>query len=64
MQYAFLGWAYVGNPQGRLETLSLRFGLNFETKPPKPTKDPEPRKEYTKAKDEWEQAYLRNLFGY
>jgi len=64
VQYAFLGWAYVGNPQGRLETLSVRFGLNFATKPPKPSKDPEPRKEYTRAKDEWEQAYLRNLFGY
>ena len=64
VQYAFLGWAYVGNLQGKLETLSLKFGLNFTTKPPKPTKDPEPKKEYTKAKDEWEQAYLRNLFGY
>ncbi|MCE4625547.1 MAG: NAD(P)/FAD-dependent oxidoreductase [Desulfurococcales archaeon] len=64
VQYAFLGWAYVGNLEGRLESLSVRFGLNFTTKPPKPTKDPEPRAEYTKAKDSWEQAYLRNLFLY
>ncbi len=64
VQYAFLGWAYLGNPEGRLETLSLKFGLNFATKPPKPTKDPEPRQEYTKAKDQWEQAYLKNLFEY
>ncbi len=64
VQYAFLGWSYVGNPQGRLESLSVKFGLNFTTKPPKPTKDPEPKKEYTKAKDDWEQAYLRNLYGY
>jgi len=63
VQYAFLGWAYVGNPEGG-ETLSVRFGLNFATKPPKPSKDPEPRAEYTRAKDEWEQAYLRRLFGY
>ncbi len=64
VQYAFLGWAYLGNPEGRLETLSLKFGLNFTTKPPKPTKDPELRQEYTKAKDQWEQAYLKNLFEY
>ena len=64
VQYAFLGWAYVGNPEGRLETLSVKFGLNFTTKPPKPTKDPEPKEEYTKAKDSWEQAYLKNLFLY
>jgi len=64
VQYAFLGWAYVGNLEGRLETMSLKFGLNFASKPPKPTKDPIPKKEYTKAKDEWEQAYLKNLFGY
>ncbi len=64
VQYAFLGWAYVGNLAGKLETESVKFGLNFTTKPPKPSKDPEPKKDYTKAKDEWEQAYLRNLFGY
>ena len=64
VQYAFLGWTYLGNPEGRLETLSLKFGLNFTTKPPKPTKDPEPKPEYTKAKDQWEQAYLKNLFEY
>ncbi len=64
VQYAFLGWAYVGNLEGRLESLSVRFGLNFATKPPKPSKDPVPKTEYTRAKDEWEQAYLRNLFGY
>ncbi len=64
VQYAFLGWAYLGNPQGRLETLSVRFGLNFTTKPPKPSKDPELKQDYTKAKDQWEQAYLKNLFEY
>lgn len=64
VQYAFLGWAYVGNSKGDEPTLSLKFGLNFTQKPPKPTKDPEPKAEYTKAKDQWEQAYLKNLFGY
>ncbi len=64
VQYTFLGWAYLGNPQGRLETLSVRFGLNFTTKPPKPSKDPEPKQDYTKAKDQWEQAYPKNLFEY
>ena len=64
VQYAFLGWAYVGNLEGRLESLSVKFGLNFTTKPPKPSKDPQPKPEYTRAKDEWEQAYLKRLFGY
>jgi len=64
VQYAFLGWAYVGNVEGRLETLSVKFGLNFAARPPKPTKDPEPKKEYTEAKDRWEQAYLKSLFLY
>ena len=27
--YSFLGWVYVGNPTGALETLSIRFGLSF-----------------------------------
>ncbi|CCC82454.1 NAD(P)/FAD-dependent oxidoreductase [Thermoproteus tenax] len=64
VQYAFVGWAYVGNPEGRLETLSVRFGLDFTSQPPKPTKDPQPKREYTAAKDSWEQSYLANLFGY
>ncbi len=64
VQYAFLGWAYVGNVEGRLETLSVRFGLNFATKPPKPSKDPTPKLSYTKDKDSWEQSYLKNLFLY
>ncbi|MEL9990753.1 MAG: FAD/NAD(P)-binding oxidoreductase [Thermoproteus sp.] len=64
VQYAFVGWAYVGNPEGRLETLSVRFGLDFTSQPPKPTKDPEPKRDYTLAKDNWEQSYLANLFGY
>ncbi|MEB3851640.1 MAG: FAD-dependent oxidoreductase [Desulfurococcales archaeon] len=64
VQYTFLGWAYLGNLEGKLETESVLFGLNFTTKPPKPTKDPTPKKEYTKAKDEWEQSYLRRLFGH
>nr|WP_287069777.1 FAD/NAD(P)-binding oxidoreductase [Pyrobaculum sp.] len=64
VQYAFLGWAYVGNPEGRLETLSVMFGLDFTSQPPKPTKDPQPKREYTERKDAWEQSYLKNLFGY
>ena len=62
VQYTFLGWAYLGNLEGKLETESVLFGLNFTTKPPKPTKDPTPKNEYTKAKDEWEQDYLKRLF--
>lgn len=64
VQYAFVGWAYVGNLQGKLETNSVLFGLDFTTQPPKPTKDPEPKREYTQRKDSWEQAYLERLFGY
>jgi NADH dehydrogenase, FAD-containing subunit len=64
VQYAFVGWAYVGNPEGRLESLSVRFGLDFTSQPPKPSKDPEPKRDYTAAKDNWEQSYLANLFGY
>jgi len=64
VQYAFLGWAYVGNLEGKLETYSLMFGLDFTTQPPKPQKDPQPKTDYTKAKDRWEQTYLRQLFGY
>ncbi len=52
----------MGNLKGSLETLSVQFGLNFTVKPPKASKDPEPKREYTRAKDNWEQAYLRNLF--
>ncbi len=64
VQYAFVGWAYVGNPEGRLESLSVRFGLDFTSQPPKPSKDPEPKRDYTLAKDNWEQNYLATLFGY
>ncbi|ALL00802.1 NADH dehydrogenase, FAD-containing subunit [Pyrodictium delaneyi] len=62
VQYTFLGWVYIGNRQGRLETLSIQFGLNFATKPPKPTKDTEPRRDYTMQKDRWEQSYLNRLY--
>ena len=62
VQYAFLGWAYLGNLEGRLETESVQFGLNFTTKPPKPSKDPVPKREYTIQKDKWEQSYLNRLF--
>ncbi len=62
VQYAFLGWAYLGNLEGRLETESVQFGLNFATKPPKPSKDPVPKREYTLQKDKWEQSYLNRLF--
>ncbi len=62
VQYAFLGWAYLGNLEGRLETESVQFGLNFATKPPKPSKDPVPRRRYTLDKDRWEQGYLDRLF--
>jgi len=64
VQYAFLGWAYVGNLEGRLESYAVMFGLDFTTQPPKPQKDPQPKTEYIKAKDRWEQSYLRQLFGY
>ncbi len=62
VQYAFLGWVYVGNPEGKLESLSIQFGLNFTTKPPKVTKEPTPKREYTLQKDRWEQSYLNRLF--
>jgi len=64
VQYAFLGWAYVGNLEGRLESYAVMFGLDFTTQPPKPQKDPQPKTDYTRAKDRWEQSYLRQLFGY
>jgi sulfide:quinone oxidoreductase len=64
VQYAFVGWAYMGNLEGKLETYSLQFRLDLTSKPPKPSKDPEPKKEYTKQKDNWEQAYLDRLFLY
>ncbi len=64
VQYAFVGWAYMGNLEGKLETYSLQFRLDLTSKPPKPSKGPEPKKEYTKQKDNWEQAYLDRLFLY
>ncbi len=62
VQYAFLGWAYLGNLEGKLETESVQFGLNFTTKPPKASKDPQPKRDYTLQKDRWEQSYLNRLF--
>jgi len=62
VQYAFLGWAYVGNLEGRLETESVQFGLSFATQPPTPSKDPAPKRDYTLHKDRWEQSYLNRLF--
>lgn len=62
VQYAFTGWAYMGNLEGRLETLSLQFSLSFTSTPPKASKDPTPRRDYTIQKDRWEQGYLNRLF--
>lgn len=62
VQYAFLGWVYMGNRQGQLETLSIQFGLNFARKPPKVSKDATPKRDYTLQKDRWEQSYLNRLF--
>ncbi|BCS93332.1 MAG: sulfide dehydrogenase flavoprotein subunit [Metallosphaera javensis (ex Sakai et al. 2022)] len=64
VQYAFVGWAYMGNLEGKLETMSLQFQLDLTTQPPKPGKDPQLNREYTIQKDKWEQAYLERLFGY
>ncbi|MCG3109192.1 Sulfide-quinone reductase [Metallosphaera sp. J1] len=64
VQYAFVGWAYMGNLEGKLETMSLQFQLDLTTQPPKPGKDPQLKREYTIQKDKWEQAYLERLFGY
>ncbi len=63
-QYAFVGWAYVGNIEGRLETNSVQYGFDYTQQPPKPGKDPEPKRDYTLQKDRWMQSYLRRLFGY
>ena len=62
--YRFVGWAYAGNLTGELSTESIRFELEFTSEGPKGSKDPEPKKEYTKQKDVWEQAVLKKLFGY
>ncbi|MEM0305140.1 MAG: FAD/NAD(P)-binding oxidoreductase [Saccharolobus sp.] len=64
VQYAFVGWAYMGNLEGKLETLSLQFQMDLTTQPPKPAKDPQLKRDYTLQKDRWEQAYLERLFGY
>ncbi|ARM75604.1 FAD-dependent oxidoreductase [Acidianus manzaensis] len=64
VQYAFVGWAYMGNLEGKLETLSLQFQMDLTSQPPKPSKDPQLKREYTLQKDKWEQAYLEKLFGY
>jgi sulfide:quinone oxidoreductase len=64
VQYAFIGWAYVGNTEGKLESKAVRFSLDLSSQTPKGNKDPEPKREYTLQKDHWEQAYLEKLFGY
>jgi len=60
--YSFVGWAYVGNLEGELRTESLQFGLNFNTSPPKGSKDATPKNDYTSQKDSWEQSYLNRLY--
>ncbi len=62
VRYWFIGWIYVGNGEGKLESLSVQFSLDFSTKPPKVSKDPEPKREHTLQKDRWEQGYLNKLF--
>ena len=42
--------------------MSIQFSLDFSTKPPKVTKDPEPKRDYTLQKDRWEQGYSNKLF--
>ncbi|ABU82079.1 NAD(P)/FAD-dependent oxidoreductase [Ignicoccus hospitalis] len=64
VDYKFSGWAYAGNLKGELKTLSVQFSLDFSEGKPKGSKDPEPKEEYTKRKDAWEQAMLKKLFGY
>ncbi|BFI74345.1 FAD-dependent oxidoreductase [Sulfurisphaera ohwakuensis] len=64
VQYAFVGWAYVGNLEGKLETYSLQFQLDLTKQPPAAAKDPVMKREYTLQKDNWEQAYLSRLFNY
>ncbi|MCH4814730.1 MAG: FAD/NAD(P)-binding oxidoreductase [Saccharolobus sp.] len=64
VQYAFVGWAYMGNLEGKLETISLQFQMDLTVQPPKPAKDPQLKRDYTLQKDRWEQAYLGKLFGY
>ncbi|MEM0173277.1 MAG: FAD/NAD(P)-binding oxidoreductase [Sulfolobaceae archaeon] len=64
VQYAFVGWAYMGNLEGKLETLSLQFQMDLTTQPPRLSKDPQLKRDYTIQKDRWEQAYLERLFGY
>ena len=63
-KYRFVGWAYAGNLSGELATESIRFELEFTPEGPRGSKDPEPKKEYTKQKDVWEQGVLKKLFGY
>ncbi len=63
-KYHFIGWAYAGNLEGELRTKSIKFELEFTPEGPKGKKDPEPKEEYTKAKDQWEQAVLKKLFNY
>ncbi len=62
--YRFVGWAYAGNLEGELCTKSIKFELEFTQEGPKGAKDPQPKCEHTRAKDVWEQAVLRKLFGY
>ncbi|MFB6471076.1 MAG: FAD-dependent oxidoreductase [Vulcanisaeta sp. AZ3] len=64
VQYGFVGWTYVGNQDGKLESLAVRFSFDYSTQPPKPSKDPEPKRDYSLNKDNWEQTYLNRLFNY
>ncbi|BFH74118.1 FAD-dependent oxidoreductase [Sulfurisphaera javensis] len=64
VQYAFVGWAYVGNLEGKLDTYSLQFQLDLTKQPPAAAKDPVMKRDYTLQKDNWEQAYLNKLFNY
>jgi len=64
VQYAFAGWVYVGNFEGKLETYSLQFQLDLTRQPPTASKDSVIKREYTIQKDNWEQAYLSRLFNY
>jgi len=55
---------HAGNLDGELKTKSVKFELDFSGDKPKGSKDPEPKIEYTLAKDRWEQSVLKMLFGY
>lgn len=62
--YRFIGWAYAGNLDGKLQTESIKFELLFTENGPVGKKDPDPKYEHTQTKDRWEQAVLKKLFGF